>query len=273
MFSRILGIQISERLGFISSFAAALAFYFLMALVPLLALAIIGSTYVLKVNVSEEFLELFHSILPVGVTATPEGAERTINHFTQGNLALISTLLAIWTATNFMNELARAVHFILADRIDPRAGGIKRRLKSILLLFLWLGTLVLSALLLVVAPFIELVLARMNLVPEVSGLMLTWFRYAGAFCILLLAMRMTYALIPSRRLRSKTLWQGALIGTLGWIGSSYAFPWIIVPMWQKSYVHGALGTVLLTMFWAYICAWAFLLGAIWIKRFSRELEE
>ncbi len=264
--ARLLGRELPEKLGFISSFAAALAFYFVTSMVPFLALALIGVGTILRTNVTPEFVEIFNSIIPVGIKVSPEMMDRTLEHFTGGGFALVSVLLALWTSSNFMNELARALHFIYADGVDLRAGGFVRRLKSLILLLVWLLTLMISAVLLVLTPFLEGLLAGLTGLSPYSDDLVMVLRYAAAIVILFYSISLTYAVIPRGRPPKRLVYQGAALATAAWIGSGLAFTQVVGPLWSQSYLHGAVGALLLTLLWSYTCAWALLAGAIWIKR-------
>ncbi|MFQ3671820.1 MAG: YhjD/YihY/BrkB family envelope integrity protein [Verrucomicrobiia bacterium] len=261
-----LGQQLGEKLGFVGSFAAALAFYFVTSLVPFMALALIGAGTILRTNVTPEFVEIFGSVVPVGVRVSPELVERMLEHFSGGGLAVVSVVLAFWTSANFMNELARALHFIFAEGVDLRAGGVVRRLKSLILLLVWWLTLMISAILLVLTPFVEGVVAGLTGWTEVTDEVVTVFRYGSAIVILFYAISLTYAVIPQVRPPKALVYQGAALATVGWIGSGLAFTQVVGPLWSHSYLHGAVGAVLLTLLWSYVCAWALLAGAMWVKR-------
>ncbi|GAB4242684.1 MAG: YihY/virulence factor BrkB family protein [Candidatus Methylacidiphilales bacterium] len=263
---RLLGRELPEKLGFISSFAAALAFYFVTSLIPFVALALIGVGTILQTNVTPEFVDILNSIIPVGMKVSPEMMDRTLKHFTGGGFALFSVLLALWTSSNFMNELARALHFIFADGVDLSAGGLVRRLKSLMLLLVWLLTLMLSAVLLVLTPFLEAMVAGLMGLSPYAGDLVIVFRYVSAIVILFYAISFTYKVIPRMSPPKPLVYQGSTLATLAWIGSGLAFSQVVGPLWSQSYLHGAVGAVLLTLLWSYTCAWGLLAGAIWIKR-------
>lgn len=264
--TRIFGRELTEKLGFIGSLAAALAFYFVTSLIPFVALALIGVGTILRTNVTPEFVEIVNSIVPVGVEVSADMMDRTLKHFTGGSLALVSVLLALWTSSNFMNELARALHFIFADGVDLKAGGFVRRLKSLILLLIWLLTLMLSAVLLVLTPFLEALFAGLTGLSPYAGNLVMVIRFASAIVILFYAISFTYEVIPRGRPPKRLVYQGATLATVAWIGSGLTFSQVIGPLWSQSYLHGAVGALLLTLLWSYVCAWGLLAGAMWIKR-------
>lgn len=264
--SRLLGQELSAKLGFLGSFAAAVAFYFVTSMVPFLALGLVGAGAVLRTNMTPEFVEIFNNMVPVGVRVTPEMMERTLVHFTEGGLAVASLVLAMWTSANFMNEVARALHFIFADGVDLKAGGWRRRLKSLVLMLVWLATLMVLALLLVLTPFLQALFGWLTGQADLSDHLVSVLRYAAAVAVLFYAIRLTYTVIPKERPPRGLVIQGAALATAGWIGSGWGFTQVIGPLWAQSYLHGAVGAVLLTLLWAYVCAWTLLAGAMWVKR-------
>jgi membrane protein len=86
---------------------------------------------------------------------------------------------------------------------------------------------------------------------------------------LFLATALTYRVVPIRKPSRNLIFQGALLASVGWMLTCYAFAHIVQLFWHKS-LYGALGGLIAILLWAYACAWSLLIGACWIARWSRK---
>lgn len=263
---RLLGQSLSMKIGWLGSFAAALAFYFVMCLVPFLVVAMTLMGGLFSFDIGPQIATIIGEMIPPESRLDPQTILASVRKGSSSGLMTVSFLLAVWTSTNFMNELARAIHFIFAESMDDMSGGWVRRLKSLVLLLVWVLALIVTALLLVIAPIIEWHLSHLRFM---SGLaMQSWSLayYVVAFLLMYGAIYLTYRLVPSRPLPWRLVCQGCWIAVIGWLGTSFVFAKIMPDIWQASAFKGALSSILATLVWAYACAWSLLLGACWIER-------
>jgi len=254
------------KVGWLGSFAAALAFYFILCLVPFLVVAMTLMGGLFSFDIGPQIVTIIGELIPQESRLDPESILASVRKGSGSGLLTISFLLAVWTSANFMSEMARALHFIFAESMHDMRGGWARRFRSILLLLVWILALIVTALLLVVAPIVERHLSHLGFMSSVAISGWSFVRYILAFFLMFGAIYLTYRLVPTRSLPWRLVCQGCWIAVIGWLGTSFVFARIMPDIWAASAFKGALSSILATLVWAYACAWSLLIGACWIER-------
>lgn len=259
-----------QRLGDLGTFSGALAFYFLLALVPLLIVAAVLVQSTLQVDIVPQLAELLRELLPHSQSSERMAqALFSASGMNRGwfTLGFAGTL---WASFSFMSELARAIHRLFADRIDQRSGGNWRWVKAIALNVLWCAVLVLVCMLFIFSTALEHEMAQWSWLQAASAPVVQASRWVVTFLALATAMTFTYRLIPepSPRLRACAL-TGTLVA-LAWMGMGGALTRALPLIWGQSPLPIAFGSFFLTMFWAYACCWVMLAGALGLALFTRR---
>jgi membrane protein len=256
--------RLNGKLGMLPSFAAAMAFYFLVSLVPFLIVVSKALAWAFSMNLTPQLAAFLRDVLPPESRMRPEAVSAAVQAGSGTGLGLASTVVAIATASSGMNELARAVHFIFSDPERPNPGGWRRRLKSLGLLAVWTVAIVFTAVFLVLLPVARAALARVGgeAIPQILA---ADVRYPAAFALLLAAFVVTYYFVPERAHRPswRAAAQGALLAAGAWLGTCFVFAYFLPRVWGVSLFHGVLGSALATLVWAYCGCWGVLLGACW----------
>lgn len=258
MLTQLLGRRLQGKLGFLPSFAAAMAYYFLVALVPFLIVVSRGAASLFSSNLTPELLAFLREILPPESAFSMDAVSEALG---QGSnrLAAASTVLAIWTASSGINEMTRAVHFLFSDPERPNAGGLRRRGKAFGVLAIWVLAIIGVAVSFVVLPALQRGLGGAALMPRglTSG-----YRYPAAFTMLFAAFASTYVFVPQKSPSWRAAALGAGFAAACWSAVSLLFSYFLPHVWHVSLFHGALSSVLAVLIWAYCGAWGVLLGAV-----------
>jgi len=273
MFKKLLGPSLSVKIGWLGSFAAALAFYFILCLVPFLVVTMSVMGNLFSVDIGPQVAIIISEMIPPESRIDPQTVLDSVKKGSGSGLMTVSFLLAVWTSTNFMNELARAIHFIFAESMDDMSGGWARRVKSFILLLVWVLALIVTALLLVVAPIVEWHLSHLRYISSLAMQGWALAHYGLAFFLMFVAVYLTYRLVPTRPIPWRLVCQGCWIAVIGWLGTSFVFAKVMPAIWAASAFKGALSSILATLFWAYSCAWSLLLGACWIERWRGKKQK
>src|SRR5271155_696329 len=114
----------ADRLG---TYAAALAYCFVLSLVPFLAVTFavgmeLSSELDLNKHYAEHYAQVLSDIIPMQDT---KQIFMAVQRSTQGGLVTIGFILAIYTSFNLMDQIIRTLHYIFDDPRRPREWGVK----------------------------------------------------------------------------------------------------------------------------------------------------
>jgi len=248
------------------SFAASVAFYALLAIVP--ALSVLISIYGLIGDPSGVVSQIqpFTSILPNSARdliieqATRLAAQP---HASLSLNLIISILLAGWSANAAIKSLFDALNVIYDER-EKRS-------------FLWLNLVSLSVtfsaviVLMLALLAIAAVPVALTFLPYNHQLawVLTLARWPAFYVVAVLGIAALYWIGPSRR-APKFSWvlPGATMAAAAWAITSAAFSYYVSSLGNYSASYGSLATVVVSMTWLWLSAAVVLLGA----QINSELE-
>lgn len=261
MMNRLIGRRLQGKFSMLPSFAAAMAYYFLVSLVPFLIVVTQGVALVFSGNFTPELLVFMRDVLPPESAFRPELIASSINQSSRG-LAAASTMLAIWTASGGLSEMTRAVHFLFSDPWHPDTGGWITWLKTFVVLAIWVIAVGTVSFAFVMLPFTQGVLEFFGIGRLFPGALVSAIRYPTAFAILFAAFAVTYVFVPQKSPSWISAAKGAAVAAASWSGVSILFAYMLPKVWHVSVFDGAMSSVLALLVWAYCGAWGVLLGAI-----------
>ena len=100
-----------------------------------------------------------------------------------------------------------------------------------------------------ILPFHHLVLFIWNL-----------FRYGLILIVLIFILAIIYKFAPSKKIKWKEAFPGAIITTFGWLIISVAFSFYINNFSNYSKIYGSLAAVFILMIWLFLISIIFLFG-------------
>ncbi len=256
--------RLDGKLVMLPSFAAAMAFYFIVSLVPFLIVVTRAAAWMFSANLTPQLATFLRDVLPPESSLRPEALSAAVQGGGAGFWAA-STLVAAYTASSGLNELARTVHYIFSDERRPHPGGWLRRAKSLGLLAIWTLAIGATAVFLVLIPLARDAVASFAPAAELPLLLSADVRYPAAFALMFAAFALTYQFVPepAHRPRWKSAAQGALVAAASWMGTCYVFAYILPTVWGVSLFHGVMKSALATLVWAYCGCWGVIVGACW----------
>jgi membrane protein len=246
-----------------SRLAAALAYYTLFSLAPLLLIAIGAATQLFGADAARAaIIGQIRSVAGPSAadaiqTATKDASQNSAGTAIAATIGVVTLLIG---ATNVFRQLQESLDFIWGVRIRPDAGimAVLRRHFMSFTLFLVIGFLLLVSL--VLSALLALASAKLgSLLPGLSRL---WplFDFLLSFAIITVLFGLSYKLLPSVKIAWRDVWVGAaatsLLFTIGklliglYLGNS-----------AVGSAYGAAGSVLVILVWVYYSAQIFLFGA------------
>ncbi|MFW5924861.1 MAG: YihY/virulence factor BrkB family protein [Myxococcota bacterium] len=239
--------------------AAGVALYGFLAIFP--AIAAVISVYGLLADPSqvEEQLLAVGGLLPDAVLEVLRDQMNRVaatSSTTLGGGAVLSVLLALWSANRGMRSLVEALN-VAYDERDER-GLVKRYALSLVLTLGAVATAVVAVLLVVGIPVL---LGTVGLERE-GRTMIDVLRWPLIAAILLMGLGVVYRFGPDReRPRWRWVTPGSVLAVALWLAGSLLFSFYVENFGSYNETYGALGAVAILLLWFFLSAFIVLLGA------------
>lgn len=237
--------------------AAALAYYAIFSLFPLLLVGIAGGSYF--INTQQIYLsvtQLVHSVIPVSTQLIDEYLQEVLE--SRGAVGILSLVTLLWSASGVFTNLAYNIN--LAWPKASRRNFLQNRLVALGMIGGLSALLILSVVLdwiIKLAPFLN----NWSISSSTEKL---WRLISdfGTWLMIFLLFLALYRWIPTSRVRWKaTIW-GALTASLGWKAATAGFTWYLTSGFGRyQLVYGSLGAIVALLFLIFIVAIITLFGA------------
>jgi membrane protein len=265
MWKRLCGPHLVKKADMLSTYATALAYSFVLSVIPLLVVAFALTDALLGSFNPKAYHETLVSVLPVESDQSIANAIEALEHTWRSDWAkTLGFLFALYTSFSLMNQIVRTLIFIFDDSRRVYEWNLKIFIKTVSLLAVWMFLL----LAIIVSSIMTLIVHQ-----TAHFLSVPWRITSDLVMIasLFTAVFATYYLVPSKRHSLRAVVDGALIASLGWISCSLVFRELLLPyVFGANVVYKALGSVVIILLWAIACAWSFILGACWTVRFPAK---
>ena len=242
---------------------AALAFYAIFTVAPVIVLAFTAASLVLgpeaaQGRLTKEIESTVGRTVAVAVQATAQYTYRSGS----GVPAMVMSILFFgFGATGFFSQLQSALNAIW--EVKPRPGrGLRGTLRDRLGSFvavLGTSTLVLAALLVTAA-----LSALGRILPSslaIDGFPLWWVvTLVVPWAFLTLATAMVYRVLPDVKIAWRDVWVGAGATGLLFLLGNHLIGWYLAVAGVTS-AYGAAGSIVIVLLWVYYCSQAVLFGA------------
>jgi membrane protein len=239
--------------------AAGLAYYAMLAIFPALIAAISIYALVLDPATLTDDLASVAEILPESTYTIIEDQMRQIASSSPSGLGFgvaLSILATLWTASGGTKALMKGLN-IVYDVDEDRPFLHQRAIAYAMTLGLIVFVVTAASL----VTFVPGWLAELGLERETRTL-IEWTRWPGIFLVVVLGLGLLYKIAPNRPAsRSKWLNPGALVAAVLWVVATLGFSFYTSNLGSFNATYGALGGVVVLLFWFFISGFVILLGA------------
>ena len=241
-----------------------LAFYFLMSLIPIIALIGLASSYIIK---NFDIYILLENTLP---TVLADSLYWLVNMEPSANIIFL-IVCYIWLASNGPSSIIIAADTLYGIKIP---GIIRLKVKSVVMTFFVLVLLLFIIFIPVLGDIIiEYVL---KLVGYSQGLykfidIYNSLKHIATFIILFLNIKLLYTIAPDKTIKSKNTTVGALFTSISWLIITEIFAFYITNVAKFDLVYGNFANILILILWIYFLAYSFVVGlAINVNRYNLD---
>lgn len=236
--------------------AATLAYFFMLSIFPFLIFILALLPY-LPFNI-DQIHQFVHEFAPPDLAQLFTDTVLEVVVHPQGGLISFGILASIWTASNGMNALIRALN--RAHNTDETRSFIKLKIVSI---FMTLGIVTVFFITLLIPVFGEAILKLLNHFFYFSDRtinILNYLRWSISIAVITTALMLLYYIAPNKNLAFRHVIYGAIFSTFSWLLISYGFSIYIANFNNFRATYGTLGGVIILMLWFYLSGVILIIG-------------
>jgi len=242
--------------------AAALAYYLLFALFPML-IFLSNLLGLLDLNVTAITRSL-QQLLPKDIVGIIESYLDYVSQTSSHSLLWFALIFTIWfpmrAAKGLMDDVRLAYH--LGKPAHPVAYTLRQLIYTVVFLLVIGLTLLLSTLGKQVLGYVNLLIPERTLrLPEYLLGVWQYLRFLPVGVLMLAALGTLYAASMDKRQPIKTFLPGILFALFGWMLVSVGFSFYVEHFANYSVIYGTLGAVVVLLMWLYMTAVILILGA------------
>ncbi|MBL3644527.1 YihY/virulence factor BrkB family protein [Bacillus sp. RHFB] len=240
----------------VTGLAAEQAYYYLLALFPLLIL-LLSILPFLNIDI-QTALDTIKTFMPAETMAVIEKNIINILSERNGGLLTFGFLGTIWSASNGMNAFIHSMN--IAYDVEETRNFIKARFISIILT---LGLVVAFIVMLGLPVFGKVIIELIQQVipiPEETQILFSLLRWVIAVVVISLVLAFLYRFAPNKSFPIKHVIPGAVTATVLWLGISLGFSFYVSNFANYSSTYGSLGGVIILMLWLYLSGLIFVIG-------------
>lgn len=245
---------------------ANIAFYFVLALIPLFTIILfLASSFSIS---TDSIINIVNELFPNAVSNTVVNLITTRNVNNHLNLILF---IAFIIATN--GTYAIVVSSNQLYKAEKRE-VIKDRIKAVILLIIILMLLLfLIAVPILGRQILELlrnIEALTNVIPKLISIY-NILKWPMTFIIIYFNLKLVYSIAPSKELNSVDTTEGAFFTTICWVIATALFSYYVNNFAKYDALYGNLSTIIILIIWIYALSFIFVLGmAINTLKYNNE---
>lgn len=239
----------------IGAYAASMAFFFILSIVPILLIACSILTHIPLS--AQMILKVVNEYMPHFLDSTLNDVWIQVN-YSYGKILPIAIVVLLWSAGKAMWGLMMGLN--ASNHVVESRNIILVRLKASFYSLVMLGVIIACMCMIVLS---ESVGRKLYIImPGFSNFLLYFanVRFVIVWFVMTVVLTVIYTVVPNKKLKFRYQIPGALISSIGWAAFSWGFS-VYVENYSSYNVYGSLSTIIFIMMWMYICMYLLLIGA------------
>lgn len=248
-------------------FAAQLAFYFLMSIVPtIIVLSQLLGIFSISLGTLGDLIERYVAEDVANVVL------KLFDYQSTGAMNFVFVAITLWAASRAEFALMRIANYTLTGGKSTGNGYLRERIRAFKTMALTLFTLAFGLIILVYGELIiELVAATLittigiNYQVDVFWLVLRW---PVTMALYFLMVSYSYYILPSEKLKFRQIMPGSIFASVGMLVVTVVYKIYAEYMSNYDILYGSMAAIVAVMMWFYFLAWALVLGVLCNKVWS-----
>lgn len=250
----------------ISAYAASIAFFFFLSIVPMLMVICMVIPYTPLTE--ENLVQAVTDITPDRVDPVVEGLIADVYDKSAGILS-IAVIATLWSAAKGVMALMQGLNAV--NGVDEKRNYFVIRAVACLYTVVMLIVVILSLFINVFGN--QLVNLALHRIPQLQKLVvfLMHFRFLVVWAVLTLLFATVYAFMPDDKLSFREQIPGATFAAVVWSIFSWGFSMYVD--YSNSYgIYGSLAIIIIILLWMYFCMYIIMIGA-YLNRYFRPVNQ
>lgn len=248
----------------ISAYAASIAFFFFLSVVPMLILicTILPYTPLTEENLMTAVTDLTPDMLdPLAKSLISDVYNRS------AGILSIAAIATIWSAGKGVMALMQGLNVV--NGVEDTRNYFFIRVIASFYTVVMLVVVILSLFFMVFGN--QLVKLALHRIPRLEALVsfVMNFRFVLVWAILTLLFAAIYAYVPDKKLKFKEQLFGAVFSAVVWSVFSWGFS-IYVTYGNTYGIYGSLSIIIIVLLWMYFCMYITMIGAYLNRYFNSE---
>ncbi len=238
--------------------AAAMAFYFFLALFPLLILLASLLGYLPGHDIFTTLVTLLEALMPADAVNLIEKVVMSVVTPHRGGLLSFGVIGYLWAVTGGFVATIEAMD--MAYDVEVSRRWWRDRLQALLLAFVSGIPVALALLTSTAGPAFGRLLERVLVVRPAIAAFGTLLHFCFTISMYVLGVELLYHLGPNIRRSFRSAFPGAVVAVIGWFLGSSCLNFYLAHFANYNKTYGSLGAVIALMLWFYLIALSILVG-------------
>ncbi len=264
----LIGVDFSTQMRKqnISAYAASIAFFFFLSVVPMLM--VICTVIPYTPLTEEDLVEAVTDITPDMVDGLVESLIADVYDKSAGILS-VAVIATIWSAAKGVMALMRGLNAV--NGVDENRNYFVIRIVASFYTLVMLVAVILSLFIMVFGDqLVTLALHRLPQLEMVVSFAMN-FRFLVVWAVLTLLFAALYAYVPDKKQKFKEQIPGAAFASVAWSIFSWGFS--VYVTYGNSYgIYGSLSIIIIVLIWMYFCMYIIMIGA-YLNRYFQPVNK
>lgn len=241
-------------------FAAQLAFFYMMSIVPTVLLLTELAATVFRSDIRKGVTWIINYLdLPFG---------NVLNNIIFGGSSITNNILmifiALWAASRAQFSMARICNFMFSDGQDTGEYWHERFRSLKTMAWIIIAMILVLLVMTIGSTGLEFILKSLGLH---TGWHQLWriIRWPIAFVLYVLMLAYNYKVLPKEKMKFREVIPGALFAAVGLLAITFIYALYLRNIANYNLLYGSLSTIIALMFWFWFLAWVMVLGELFNK--------
>lgn len=237
--------------------SAQMAYFFMLSVFPLLIFIL--SLLSFLPFATSDILAGIEQFTPSSSQSLIESNVYAIFNEQRSKVASVSLLAAFWVSSMAVQSLVRSMNN--AYGIERKENFLMALMKDLFLTAALMATLMVSLLVPIGEELGRLLLNKQEFFPAISQPLWLVTKWGIGSLYLFLFFLILYKLVPSAKMKLRSMIPGSVFSTIGWQAVSVGFSYYVSYV-NYSILYGQLGSIVVLMIWFYLTAAVLLIGGL-----------